>query len=138
MNDSIPKKDFSTHYMKDYIIARILAHPRGSLISNGKVRRQKGLKDYPSAMLSTSTFQEWNGMTVTLWKHLSFSVCGKLPHFFALSPMSWNRKLCLIMARNSSYTTLSTSTLWVIPVTSFPAQARRMLQKLFWLRHSPQ
>ena len=34
--------------------------------SNGKVRRQDGLKDYPSAMLSTSTLQEWNGTTVTL------------------------------------------------------------------------
>ena len=90
ISDSIPKKEFSTQYMKDDIITRTMAQ-QGSLISNGKVQHQEGLKDYPSDMLSNSTFQEWNGMTVVLRKCLSLSVPGKPPSFFPLSPMPWNR-----------------------------------------------
>ena len=77
-----PKKDFSTHYMKADIITRILAHCQGSLISNGKAWRQECLKDYPSAMLSTSTFQEWNGTTVTLWKVSPLHSLVSRFHFF--------------------------------------------------------
>ena len=75
----------------NYILATFEL-PWGSLISNGKVRSQECLKDYPSDILqSTSTFQEWNGTTVMLWKRLSLSVCGKPPSFFPLSLMPWNR-----------------------------------------------
>ena len=79
-------------------------------------------------MLSTSTFQEWNGTTVTLWQVFPLNSVVSRFHFFHFHQC--HGMLCIIMAWNSSFTTLTTSTLWVIPVTSLAAPARRMLQKL--------